>query len=48
MIWLAGHVMAYDMAWRDMAGYMISPGGHDMVYGMAWRGDMVYCMAWRT
>ena len=34
--------MAYDMAWRNMAWYMISPGGHNMVYGMAWSGVTWY------
>ena len=59
-IWygLARFGMAYGIAWRDMAWYMISPGGHDMVYCMAWRGmaryivssgghGMVYDKAWR-
>ena len=41
MIWPAGHGMAYGMAWRGMALYIVRPGGHGMVYDNAWRG-----MAW--
>ena len=38
MIWPAWHDIAYGMAWRGMALYIVRPGGHGMVYDNAWQG----------
>ena len=37
MVRPGSHDMAYVIAWRGMAWYMVWPGGHDMGKGMAWR-----------